>query len=394
MLIDDVRRRLFSPTTSASPRAVGVELELIPADAATLRPVQAADIPGGSVPILARLGERAGWKAHKGENDPPSWMLGDGSRVSFEPGGQIEISSAPLPTASEVIDTTTRVAAAVREELAGAGVELLAKGVDPNNDIAAVPLQLRGERYTRMTDYFNAIGPSGIRMMRQTAALQISVERGNDPIARWRLLNALAPIVVALFANSRRYAGVETGFASYRAHLWRTLDPSRTGIVCGQDDAAREYLRFALEAGALRSGGGGKSYVPFRELLRTSPLTEEDWQFHLSTLFPEVRPREYFELRSADTIEIEYLPAPIVFVTALVYDPESARDAERRLGAPSAQLLERAGNRGLGDPELHRLADKLAKLALRGAESLGGDYVRPEHVRAAGEWLSRALDGA
>lgn len=393
ILLDDIRRRLFSPTDPDFPRAVGAELELIPADAATLKPVPAANRPGGSVPILSQMGRREGWSEESGDGDPPSWTSRDGSRISFEPGGQIEISSPPLPTASGAIDSIQQLATALEKEMGAAGVTLVTRGVDPNNDISAVPLQLHRERYTRMTDYFDSIGPSGVRMMRQTAALQISVERGEDPLSRWRLLNALAPVVVALFANSRRYAGSDTAFASYRAYLWRTLDVSRTGIAYGADYPAREYLRFALDAVAMRSGGNGKSYVPFRDLMRSGEATEEDWHFHLSTLFPEVRPREYFELRSADTIEIELLAAPIVFVTGLVYDPDTAREANRILGAPSSQLLERAGRAGLLDRELNALAVDLTKLSLRGAESLGPLYLRDGHLRAAREYFARALDG-
>jgi glutamate--cysteine ligase len=274
------------------------------------------------------------------------------------------------------------------------GVTLVARGVDPYNDISAIPLQLRRERYTRMTDYFNSIGPSGIRMMRQTAALQISVERGDDPLSRWRLLNALAPVMVALFANSRRYAGADTEFASYRAHLWRTLDLSRTGIPYAAGDPAGRYLAFALDAVAMRSGGGGKPYSRYRDLLQSGESTEEDWHFHLSTLFPEVRPREYFELRSADTTELEWLPAPIVFVTGLIYDPDTAVEASRIIGRPSSQLLERAGKLGLADPELKRLASKLAELSLRGARSLGNAYLDEEHTRTARDYFARALDGA
>jgi glutamate--cysteine ligase len=274
------------------------------------------------------------------------------------------------------------------------GVTLVARGVDPYNDIGTVPLQLRRDRYVRMTEYFDSIGPSGVRMMRQTAALQINVERGEDPLSRWLLLNALTPVVVALFASSGRYAGTETGFASFRSQLWRTLDPSRTGIAYGGSDPARHYLDFALDAVAMRSGGEGSSYQSFRDWMLTGETTVEDWHFHLSTLFPEVRPKEYFELRSADTIEIEWLAAPIVFVTGIVYDPAAAGVAMSLLGAPSRELLERAGRLGLRDPELRSLAGRLSHLAVQGAETAGADYVKNDHVQTARAYFARALDAS
>lgn len=343
--------------------------------------------------VLSRLGRREGWREQSIDKDPPSWNLEDGARISFEPGGQIEISTAPQPSGSAVIDSTQGLVAILRDAMSNAGIELLARGVDPYNDIDVVPLQLHRERYDGMTRYFDSIGPSGVRMMRQTAALQMNLERGEDPKSRWRLLNGLAPIVVALFANSRRYAGGSTEWASYRAQLWRTLDPSRTGIAYDETGHVERYVGFALDAIAMRSGDDGSAYRAFREWMLEPGVSREDWLFHLSTLFPEVRPKEFFELRSADTIEPDELAAPVVFVTGLVYDEESARHAAELIGAPSEALLERAGRLGLADTELHRIALRLTTLALDGARQLGRDYLRPSHLAAANQYFARALAG-
>lgn len=388
MLLEDIRQRLFSPIHAASPRAVGAELELIPIDARTKRVVPAQGGARSSSGQLSALAEREGWKEEKNERDPSSWNLPDGARISFEPGGQIEISSSPHHTASSLISALQQLAGTIRREMAAEGIELLAHGVDPYNDITAVPLQLHRERYTRMTDFFNSLGPSGVRMMRQTAALQINVERGSDPSSRWLLLNALAPLVIALFANSRAYAGSDTGHASYRAHLWRTLDGSRTGLAWEGKDPAHYYLRFALNALAMRSGMGES----FMSWMRNADLSLDDWHFHLSTLFPEVRPKAYFEVRSADTIDIQWLAAPIVFVTGLIYDSDTAGSAIRLLGAPSPELLERAGRLGLSDPELRRLVGAVAELSLSGARALGSGYLDNAHVESAREYFARALD--
>jgi glutamate--cysteine ligase len=391
MLLADVRQRLFAPSASATPRAIGIELELIPLLSATHRPALATrSKTGRSTPaVLSLLAEREGWIEQPAGDDPSSWLLPDGGRISFEPGGQIEISTAPMPTASAVITTTQALVRRLREEMSESGIELLAKGVDPYNDISAVPLQLNRERYARMTRYFDGIGPSGVRMMRQTAALQINLEHGNDPLGRWRLLNALAPIVVALFANSREYAGKATDWASYRSQLWRTLDPSRTGIPYDSTDPAAAYFDFALRARAMRAGEDeGRS---FRDWMGDLSVDIAEWSFHLSTLFPEVRPKEFFELRSADTIEPDSLAAPVVFVTSLVYDDVAARDAARLLGAPSIELLERAGRNGLADPAIRSITSDLVDCALLGAARLGGEYFTGTHVEDASRYFARAL---
>jgi glutamate--cysteine ligase len=347
--------------------------------------------PRSTATVLSRLAAREGWLEQSAENDPPSWTLADGARISFEPGGQIEISSAPHATASGAVRATQSLVSAIREAMQPAGIELITLGVDPRNGIEAVPLQLHRDRYARMTRFFDAIGPSGVRMMRQTAAVQINVERGRSPAARWGLLNSLAPYIVALFANSRQYAGKRTEYASYRGHLWRTLDPSRTGLPWEATDPAARYLAFAADAKAMRSSDGTRPWLTFREWMRAEAVSDDDWQFHLSTLFPEVRPKEFFEIRSADAIDSDNLAAPVVFVTGIVYDDESAASASQLMPPPSEELLERAGRLGLADPEIHGVVSRLSELALSGAKRLGHEYIADADVAVAREYFKKAL---
>jgi glutamate--cysteine ligase len=394
-LLDDVRQRLFSPIKSKTPRAVGVEIELIPIHISTRRPALPGNTASTSTAdIISRLAQRHGWTEESVEDDPPSWTLDDGARISFEPGGQIEISSTPHATVSSVIDSTQTLIALLSAAMADEGIELLARGVDPYNGIDAVPLQLHRDRYERMTRYFESIGPSGVQMMRQTAAVQINLERGEDPRFRWRLLNYLAPIVVGLFANSRDYAGQRTDWASYRSRLWRTLDPSRTGIIYDERGYSERYLDFALNAFAIHSGGKGRPYRTFREWMTEPEVDEAEWLFHLSTLFPEVRPKEYFELRSADTIEPAHLVAPLVFVTGLVYDPEISISATEILASrdPDPMLLPRAASLGLKDPEVFFLAAVLFGFAIEGATRLGEDYISARHREEARVYIKALID--
>ncbi|HMI44713.1 MAG TPA: glutamate-cysteine ligase family protein, partial [Gemmatimonadaceae bacterium] len=167
--------------------------------------------------------------------------------------------------------------------------------------------------------------------------------------------------------------------------------PSRTGIVYDDPGQAQRYLRFALDAIAMRSGDAGVGYRTFRKWITEAAVTREEWLFHLSTLFPEVRPKEFFELRSADTIEPNALAAPVVFVTSLVYDEESAHRAIELIGPPSEGLLERAGRLGLADPEIRRIASRLVVLALDGGRRLGNDYLCRSHFEAAYKYFAGAL---
>ena len=369
--------------------AIGAELELIPFDAETRRPVPivgAAEYETGSLDVVRRVGRQAGWKEISAGDDPPSWSLPDGGRVSFEPGGQIELSSAPSDSASALIRDVQCTAQLLTGAFSSAGVDLEVVGVDPYNDIVDVSLQLHRPRYERMTRYFDSIGPSGVRMMRQTASLQINVEVGPAPFERWALLNALAPYITAIFANSPNYGGEVTGHPSYRAHLWRTLDVTRTGLPVNTGDPVGRYLDFALGAGAMMRDETG-TYDSFETWTRTGNPSLDDWNLHLSTLFPEVRPRHYFEVRSADAIAPESLAAPIVLVAGLAYDDRTAGSASEILARAEAPSLEIAGREGLSNPWIRETSIRLTDLALTGCESLGNQYISAGDIESAARFF-------
>ena len=380
---------LFPSSGNANPMGVGAELELIPFGAERGEPVPVTSLSGlQSLPVLRSVGRYARWLETASEGDPPSWSTPDGGRVSFEPGGQIELSSAISPTASGLIRDLRCTSELLSSAFERDAMVLEAVGVDPYNDIGDVSLQLHRPRYERMARYFDSIGESGARMMRQTASLQINVESGPKPYDRWALLSALAPYVTAIFASSPVYSGAPTGHCSYRAHLWRTLDSSRTGLPVDADRPAAAYLDFALEAGAIMNGNGNL-YPSFSEWMQTGRPTMEDWNFHLSTLFPEVRPRGYFEVRSADAVSPEHLPAAISFVVGLVYDEKMSRAAAELVGPADAGALQIAGRAGLADPAIREKAIELTDLAIAGCESLATGYISAADVDSAAYFFDR-----
>jgi glutamate--cysteine ligase len=266
----------------------------------------------------------------------------------------------------------------------------LTVGIDPYNSIDAVPLQLQGARYTLMDQYFAAIGSAGACMMRQTAACQMTLDAGTNPVPRWRLLNAMAPYVTALFANSPCYARTATGCVSTRAHVWRHVDPARTGCPgATASDPAAAYEAFALEAPGILWPGRDGEYRSFESLLASGDVTEADWATHQTTLFPEVRPRRKgdvptFELRSADAIPVQSVAALCVFVVGLVYDRVAREEAAALLDSPHPSLLARSAQLGLADAAIQRTAGELYVVALEGATRLGDGVVGGlERERAA-----------
>lgn len=238
-----------------------------------------------------------------------------------------------------------------------------------------------------MAEYFATRGPAGARMMRQTASLQLSFDFGDEPWLRWRVLNALSPYASAMFANSPIYAGQPTGHASERCVVWRAVDPARTGIVYDEEHPVDAYLDFALSAPAILLPTVAGEYLPFGACLERAD--HHAWQEHLSTLFPEVRPRGHLELRSPDAIAPRWYPALIALVSGLLYYPESLRAADDLLGPPEAALLDRAGAVGLHDPAMARTAADLSELALSGCRALPPNYFHPADLERASDFFDR-----
>jgi glutamate--cysteine ligase len=362
---DEIHAMSFAPHRSAA-RHVGAEVELLALDVATRRPVPLTDGAAPLIPILRRYAAEVGWTEFANYDGTVRFDARGAGIISFEPGGQLEFSSAPCASAGALVRTLHGVILPLCARLQAEGIELVSIGIDPYNDATDIPLQLRVDRYERMTRHFERIGPFGIRMMRQTAAIQISIDRGDVPAQRWRLLNDLAPYLIAIFANSSHYRGEETGHRSYRAHCWRQLDSTRTGVAEASNDPADAYVRFA--AGA-------------------TDILGADWDAHLTTLFPEVRPRGHYEVRSCDAVDPRWYAAPIVLVSALAYDERASHEAAL-LAAESRVLLRAAGERGLRDTAIARTSRDLFQLALDGAKRLGPTYVDDETLATAAEFYS------
>ena len=388
-LVRDLRDRVFPRANPGGvPLRIGAEVEIIPVDGTTGRPLRLVGHGLTTLSILRRAGETAGWhERQSAKANVPEIELGDGGRITFEPGGQIEISSAPNASLSGLVAGLQATVARIADA-APRGVELLARGIDPRTRVEDVAPQLDAERYRRMLRHFDRIGPSGARMMRQTASFQVCVDGGETPAITWRVLNALAPFVVAVFANSSRYAGRDTGHRSYRRHVWATLDPRRTGVLGRDADAVEEYLRFALGAPAFLLPDVMGAPATFGYWFSRG-VSASDWCTHLSTLFPEVRPRGYFELRSADVVAPEWYAVPLVLVAGLVYHQPSLLAANELLGAPDEALLARSGRDGLADPILREKAPLLCDLALAGCEALGTEFVSAGDIAVAAEYFDR-----
>lgn len=325
--------------------------------------------------------------------------LPHGGAVTREPGGQVELSSAPADDVVTCIAAVEADQAALEAALAVRGQAIRGGGFHPHHQAKRV---LPDPRYRAMEDYFNRQGPWGLTMMCCTASLQVNVDAGDEGdgpgglLRRWNLAHRIGPVLTAAFANSPLRDGRPSGWKSTRHAVLARLDPGRTLPMPDTDDLRRDFARYALDAPLLcrrcdppepwtvPSGVTLRSWI--RDGLDGRRPTEDDIKYHLTTLFPPVRPRGWFELRMIDQQDGDGWIVPALVAATLMDDPATAAAAYEateplcRGGAqPPWQAWLDAGRFGLTEPVL-RTAAQDCFAAVADALRRNGT---PAHLRGA-----------
>jgi glutamate--cysteine ligase len=386
----EVRDLLSASLGSEGRLTIGAEVELIPVsieDQGRLS-LDGANGAAGIVDLVGLAGRGQSWLLERAPSGVPRFRIPDVGFVTFEPGGQLEISTRPYHRVDDLVHAVDAALARIFEAGDALGIRLVTRGMDPVNSADGAPLLVTSDRYRKQSEHYEAIGPWGRRMMRQSAAIHVNVDLGGRPVRRWSVANRMAAAMTALFANSPRYGGRETGFRSFRAEQWRHLDPTRTGVFPENPDPAGAYMDFALDALDFLALPEGGPSLPFRESWAAG-ASLDDWCAHLTTVFPEVRPRGYLELRSFDTVRPAWIAAPLVLVCGILYEPGALAEAEELLPPADEGLLMAAGRSGLRSPEIRATATGLFDLGLDGAERLGKDVVGGAALEVARAYRDR-----
>lgn len=268
--------------------------------------------------------------------------LGDpvgGGAISIEPGGQFELSGAPLATLHETEREVNAHLAQVREIAEPLGIGFLGLGASPKWTRAETPIMPKS-RYAIMTNYMPRVGGLGLDMMYRTATVQVNLDFRDeaDMVEKMRVSLALQPIATALFANSPFTDGKPNGFLSWRGEIWRDTDTDRTGGLPQAFEPGfgyESYVDWALDV-PMYFVKRGDTYtnvagIPFRkfledglpDILPDARPTFGDWANHLGTLFPDVRLKRYLEMRGADAGSRECLVALPALWVGLLYDSAS-----------------------------------------------------------------------
>ncbi|MGP4051059.1 ergothioneine biosynthesis glutamate--cysteine ligase EgtA [Streptomyces sp. 2A115] len=298
------------------------------------------------------------------------------SALTVEPGGQLELSSAPAASLMECIGSVSADLEAVRASLREAGLALSGLGQDPWNPPSRF---LHEPRYDAMERYLDRTGPEGRAMMCTSASVQVCLDAGYEepgPLGhgrRWWLAHQLGAVLVAAFAHSPMAEGQRTGWRSTRQSLWTAMEPGRTSAPPLDGDPRTAWAQHVLDSPVMCvRAPSGPWDVPeglsFRDWTHSdAPPDRKDLDYHLTTLFPPVRPRGHLELRMIDAQPGENgWIVPLAVTAALFDDAEAAETAYRTvkplaeragsLAAPRNPLWIAAARSGLADPELREAA--------------------------------------
>ncbi len=405
------------PRASPATRAVGLEQERF------IVRLAAGGTPGarlhleGPDGVAARVLARA-----RGGDDllllpdpdryPPVVDLVGGGNVSFEPGGQIEHSTRVHAGASSALADLRAVVHKLEQVFEPELFRLVAVGIDPWHTPRDVAQQLDAPRYRAMEHFFAKRGPAGAYMMRLSCSLQVNLDQGVGSTLdeRWQLANLLSPALTALFTTS---PGEMDGshWASRRARVWQTIDPTRAALPRAFVDhpewsPGRQYAEAVLDADVMLVRRGPKDALTgspgwrFRDWIADGHgelgfPTADDLDYHLTTVFFDVRARGFFEMRAVDALPYCFRPAPVAFLCGLLYDDRARSGALERLAPRRARVVdqyERAARFGLRDAEIHADARALFALALEGAARLGPEFLEPADLAAAESFGERFVE--
>jgi glutamate--cysteine ligase len=329
----------------------------------------------------------------------PSEPQPNGSIVTFEPGGQVELSSAPFATFAQAcvaLDGDTRV---VRRALAGHGIGLWASGIDRDR-----PDQLLtdDQRYVAMKHYFDRGGVAGRTMMCTSAAIHVNVDAGADERGRrrWHLAHQLGPTLVAAFANSPLVHGRPSGWMSTRMGAWMGIDPTRTAPANGSNDPVSSWIDYALRANVMFIRDDDRFVVSSEPMSfaqwaeaghELGYPTPDDLLYHLTTLFPPVRPRGWLELRMIDMVPDPWWRVAVAVTTALLDDDDAAAGALEATKGTGA-LWNEAARWAVRHPALRDSAQRCFDIAIEAVARVGGDAATVEAVHDYDQrFVSRGL---
>ena len=291
--------------------------------------------------LLEGIASRYGWEIAREGETPVALMRGK-ANITLEPAGQLELSGAPLETIHQTCGEVNKHLEEVRSIADGLGLGFLGMGFQPKWRRDEMPWMPKG-RYKIMREYMPKVGSLGLDMMTRTCTVQVNLDFSSeaDMVRKFRTSLALQPIATALFADSPFTEGKPNGYLSYRSHVWTDTDAGRTGMldfVFDDSFGYERYVDYMLDVPmyfSYQDGHyvdlAGKDFKRFMDgtldVLPGTRASMKDWADHLTTAFPEVRLKQYLEMRGADGGPWNRLCALPALWVGLLYDDDALQAA-------------------------------------------------------------------
>ena len=368
------------------------------------------DGPRGIKAILEGMQAMLGWEPIMDAGNIIGLVepTGQGA-ISLEPGGQFELSGAPLETIHQTCREGNAHLAQVREIAEPLGIRFLGMGGSPKWTLAETP-RMPQSRYGIMTNYMPKVGSHGLDMMYRTCTIQVNLDYDSERDMRRKMQVSvkLQSLATVLFATSPFTDGKPNGLQSWRGDIWRDTDNQRSGIlpfIFSDSFGFADYAEWALDVPmyfVIRDGHyHDTTHVTFRQFMNgalkgelNQPMpTMGDWTNHLGTLFPDARLKRFIEMRGADGGPWRTICALPAFWVGLLYDESAIGEAEELTRHWTAEQViaarDRAPREGLATPiagstmhEVARQALKISRMGLKNRKRLNGDGFDEAHFLA------------
>jgi glutamate--cysteine ligase len=340
----------------------------------------ACDGPRGVAALLERIAVIDDWERIY-ERDNLIALRKATASITLEPGGQIELSGAPLASIRDTCREFNAHVDLIKHASRDFGIIWLSLGADPIHEVNAIP-RMPKSRYDIMRSYLPGKGRMALDMMHATATVQANFDYADeqDMASKLRMAMGCSPISSAMFANSPLERGKESGFISRRVEIWRHMDPDRCGLlpfVLEPGFGYRDYAEWALDVPMfflIRNGEYRQATsVTFRQFMESGfegeHATVGDWDTHLTTLFPEVRLKRVIEVRGCDAVPPELVCALPALWKGVLYDEQACEAAFEIVrawtDAERSELLTDVARRGLAASVAGRPILEVAREFLR-----------------------------
>ena len=315
----------------------------------------------------------------------------NGSSITLEPGGQFELSGENFKTVHETFRETRKHFEELNTICSEYGFFSLPMGVDPLTRLEDVPWMPK-DRYRFMKKHMPSRGELGLEMMTNTASIQVNLDYASekDMVKKMRVAQAIQPLATAIFANSPFSGGKPNGYLSYRANIWNNTDPDRCGFlpfIFDDDFGFERWVDYLLDVPMYFIYRDG-NYIPankitFREFLKGKHSlnpTIQDWNIHVSTVFPDVRLKQFIEMRGADAGCVSHIAALSALWVGLLYDDQSLDEAYELISGWDVKTIQ----------EIRAQVPKKGLKATSGTMNAGS--ISKQMYRMAAEGLARRAE--